>query len=146
MAAVLADALEDVRVIELGGSIASAYASKLLPDLGGGVIKGEKPRGGDFSRRLGPFPNDDPHAEKSGLFLYLNTNKRSLTLDVETESGGRLLEQVAARADVVIASAQSGTFEYESVLADLAARREVVIATITPFGRTGRDAGHRGQA
>jgi crotonobetainyl-CoA:carnitine CoA-transferase CaiB-like acyl-CoA transferase len=146
MATVLADALEDVTVIELGDSIASAYASKLLADLGADVIKVEKPLGGDFSRRLGPFPNDDPHPEKSGLFLYLNTNKRSLTLDVETESGRRLLEQVAARAGVVIASAQSGTFEYESVLADLAARREMVIATITPFGRTGRDAGHRGQA
>ena len=60
------DALSDLRVIELAQGIAGPYCGKLFADLGAEVIKVEPPEG-DRSRRLGPFPEDTPHHDKSGL-------------------------------------------------------------------------------
>ena len=67
-------ALEGLRVIDLTHGIAGPYCTKQMADLGADVIKVERPDGGDLARRLGPFPEDEPHHEKSGLFLALNTN------------------------------------------------------------------------
>jgi crotonobetainyl-CoA:carnitine CoA-transferase CaiB-like acyl-CoA transferase len=68
-------ALSDVRVLDLTWHIAGPWCTKLLADYGADVIKVERPGTGDPSRGMGPFLKDDPHPEKSGLFLYLNTNK-----------------------------------------------------------------------
>ena len=59
-----------MRVIELTCGVAGPYAAKLLADQGAEVIKLEPP-GGDPSRAFGPFPRDEPHVERSGLFLHL---------------------------------------------------------------------------
>ena len=68
-------ALSDVRVLDLTWYIAGPYCTKLFADYGADVIKVERPGEGDPTRRMGPFPQDQPHPEKSGLFLHLNTNK-----------------------------------------------------------------------
>ena len=73
-------ALEGLRVIDLSSGIAGPLCTKMLGDIGADVIKIESPRGGDESRRSGPFFKDDPHPEKSLLFFYLNCNKKSITL------------------------------------------------------------------
>ena len=75
--------LEGFRIIECGEMVAAAYATRLMADLGAEVIKIERPQGGDVARQRGPFPGKIPHPEKSGLFLYLNVNKRGVTLDLE---------------------------------------------------------------
>ncbi len=97
--------LEGLRVLELGEMVAAAYATKLIADLGADVIKVEPPEG-DRARRRGPFPGDpfhpDVHPEKSGLFLYLNTNKRSVVLDLGTRSGRAQLDALIERTDVLI--------------------------------------------
>ncbi|MBI3966902.1 MAG: CoA transferase [Chloroflexi bacterium] len=80
----MAGALESIRVVELGDFIAVPFAGKLLADLGADVIKVEPPEG-DSARRFGPFANDEPHPECSGLFLYLNTNKRNLVLPADDD-------------------------------------------------------------
>ena len=67
------------------------YAGKLLADLGADVIKVENPQCGDTVRSHGPFPDDIPDSEKSGLHLFLNTNKRSITLDTSKEEGRAVL-------------------------------------------------------
>ncbi len=94
-------ALEGLTVLEDGGGIAAAYAGKLLADLGAEVIKVEAP-GGDAVRRQPPFPGDDPQRERSGLHLFLDTNKRSLTLDVESAVGRRLYRRLAEWCGTVI--------------------------------------------
>src|SRR3990170_6595007 len=94
-------ALSDLRVIELAQGIAGPYCGKLFADLGAEVIKLEPPAG-DRSRRYGPFPGDDPHAEKSGLYLHLNTGKKSVTLDTGVASGRAILKRLLAQADVLI--------------------------------------------
>lgn len=71
--------LEGVRVLELGHMVSAAYAAKLMADLSAEVIKIEEPLG-DVARQRGPFPSGTPHSEKSGLYLALNTNKRSVLI------------------------------------------------------------------
>ena len=60
--------LSDLRVVEWAQGVAGAVCSRALADLGADVIKVEPPEG-DPARFAGPFPNDQPHIEKSGRFL-----------------------------------------------------------------------------
>ncbi len=94
-------ALSDLTVIEVGDGLAGAFAGKAFADLGANVIKIEPPAG-DPSRRRGPFPGDEPHPEKSGQFLYLNANKRSITLDLGHKAGRNVLAHLAGEADILL--------------------------------------------
>ncbi len=93
--------LTGLKVVECGNLVSAPYLGKLLADLGAEVIKVEEP-GGDTARQRGPFPGDTPHAEKSGLFLYLNTNKQGVTLNVHAAKGQGVLHSLCAQADVLI--------------------------------------------
>ncbi len=66
--------LPGLKVLELGESISAPYCGKLLADMGARVVKIERPGAGDQAREYGPFLNDQPHPERSGLFLYLNSS------------------------------------------------------------------------
>ena len=94
--------LTALRIVEYSTSIAAAASGKMLADLGAEVIKVEPPRTGDPARYHGPFPNDLPDPERSGLFLYLNTNKRGITLDPARPTGKALLHHLLAEADVFL--------------------------------------------
>lgn len=91
-----------LRVLDLSQYIAGPYCTKLLADYGAEVIKVEPPDNGDVARQVGPFPDDVSHPEKSGLFLHLNTNKMSVTLDLEKHDGRELLRQMVAETDVIV--------------------------------------------
>lgn len=80
-------ALGKLNVIEWSQSVSGSYCGKLFGDMGAKVIKVEEPGLGDEARRAGPYPGDIPHSEKSGLFLFLNTNKLGATLNLETATG-----------------------------------------------------------
>ena len=95
-------ALAGLRVLELGSLVAVPWCGKLLAALGADVVKIEPPGTGDPSRRRGPCPGDVPHPERSGTYLYLNTGKRGVTLDVDDPQGRKMLRQLSSRADVVI--------------------------------------------
>ena len=131
-------ALPGVRVLEYGRLVAAPYASKLLADLGADVIKVEDP-GGDPARKCGPFPEDRPHPENSGLFLYLNTSKSGVTLNMDSAEGCRLFGELAARSDVLIEDTPPG--QMASWGLDFATLHEqnqrLVMVSITPFGQTG---------
>ena len=134
--------LTGVRVLEVGEMVAVPYATKLLADLGADVIKIEPPHG-DRARRRGPFPADHPdNPEASGLFLALNTNKRSVVADLRTEVGRNQLAALVAEADIVMHD--FGAAEATQVGLDpdqlLANRPELVICALTPFGQTGPQA------
>ena len=100
--------LEGWKVLDLSQGVTGPYVTKLCSDYGADVIKVERPGFGDVSRRIGPFPGDDPHAEKSGMFLTLNTGKRSVTLDLATRTGRELLLQLAGQADLIVESYRPG--------------------------------------
>ena len=72
--------LDDVKVIDLTHYTAGPFATRILSDYGADVIKIERPETGDPARMTGPFYEDKPGLERSGLFLFLNTNKRSITI------------------------------------------------------------------
>src|SRR5215475_8694519 len=91
--------LEGLKVLELGTMVSAAYATKLMADLGADVIKVEEPNG-DPARRRGPFPGNVVNPEKSGLFLYLNTNKRGVTLDLNQQQ--EELQRLVCRADILV--------------------------------------------
>src|SRR3990172_4517168 len=95
-------ALEGLKVLDLGHYIAGPWCSRMLADLGADVIKVERPDGGDPARRYGPFPDDIPHPEKSGLFLFLNINKRGVTLNLKADSGKAIFRELVEWADVLV--------------------------------------------
>jgi crotonobetainyl-CoA:carnitine CoA-transferase CaiB-like acyl-CoA transferase len=131
--------LEGVRVLELATGVAGPYCGRLLAGLGADVVKLEPP-GGDRTRREGPFPGDLPDPEKSGLFLHLNTGKRSALLG-EVE-----LSPVLAAADVLLLSHQRRDLDALGLDVDAvsAANPGLVIANVTPFGMTGPYADYLG--
>ena len=140
-------ALAGLRVLELGVMVAVPYCGKLLASLGADVVKVEPPKVGDPSRRRGPFPGDAPHPERSGTFLYLNTGKRGITLDIDDPQGRVMLRQMAVEADVIIhgsppAFAKSRGLERES-LAEF--KPALIVASITPFGSTGPNSEYAAQ-
>ena len=93
-------ALGHLRVVEVSRTIAGAYSGKLLADLGADVIKVEPP-GGDPLRRRGTVP-PGTEARGSGLYQHLNTNKRSVCLDLGTDEGVHTLERLAGTAQVLV--------------------------------------------
>ena len=103
--------LEGIRVLDLTQAIAGPYATKLLSDHGADVLKIEHPGRGDVSRRMGPFPGDIPHRDRSGMFLELNTSKRSVTLNLKTATGRDILGRLAQQADLVVESFRPGVIE-----------------------------------
>ncbi len=133
-------ALSDLRVIELAQGIAGPYCGKLFADLGADAIKIE-PLEGDRSRRYGPFPHDEPHAEKSGLYLHLNTGKKSVTLDVGVTSGQLILKKLLGKADVLIEDEMT---RIDGAIAE--GFPDLVRVSITPFGCTGPYKDYRGNS
>ena len=135
-------ALAGFRVVELGEGVAAPFCARLLADYGADVVKVEPPAG-DAARRLGPFPGDAPHPEKSGLFFFLNTNKRSIVLDPATSAGADALRDLVASADAVVENLPLATLRAWRVdpAAQVAARPGLVWISVTPFGRTGPYAG-----
>ena len=133
------DILAGVRVIELGQGVAVPYCGKLLADFGAEVIKVELPQDGDSTRQHGPFPNDEPHPERSGLFLALNTNKRGVTLNPAVSTGRQLLRELIQRADIFLHDYSPQMLASHQL--DLMALREMLprltITSITPYGQTG---------
>src|SRR6266478_2492662 len=91
----------EMKIVEYGEGVSAAFGAKLLADLGAEVIKIESPAG-DLTRRRGPFPRSEPDPEKSGLFIYLNANKRGVVADLEHAEGRASLHSLLATADVLI--------------------------------------------
>jgi len=132
-------ALDGLRVIELGEQVSAPYCAKLFADFGADVIKVERPGTGDVTRAWGPFPHDEPDPEKSGLFFFLNTNKRGATLDVRTARGREVFLDLLRDADVLIenqrpAEMRAWGLDYASIAR---ANPDLVMISITPFGQTG---------
>ncbi len=147
--AALPQPLQGVRVLELGGGVAVCYAGKLLADFGAEVIKIEPPEG-DPVRHWGPFPGEDPTvvvAEQSALHLHLNTNKRSVLADLAVPQrpgeavppDAALVLSLAARSHIVLDALPPGHLEALGLswTTMVAAKPDLVLTRITPFGQDG---------
>ena len=96
------NALQGIRVLDLTEYVAGPYCTKLLADFGAEVIKIEHPGVGDPLRRTPPMLNNDTGETNGVLFNYLNTNKRSVMIDVGTKIGKRVLKQAAQHFDIIV--------------------------------------------
>ncbi len=131
-------ALDNVRILDLTHHIAGPYATRLFAGLGADVIKVERP-GGDISRSYGPFKGNQPGQERSGLFFYLNCDKRSVVLDLKTDIGKTALVALAKQADIVVENFAPGTLDRLGVGYDFlhALRPDLPVVSISNFGQSG---------
>jgi crotonobetainyl-CoA:carnitine CoA-transferase CaiB-like acyl-CoA transferase len=133
------EALSGIRVLEYAQLVAGPYCAKMFADLGAEVIKIEQPGVGDQARHLEPFLNEIPHPERSGLFLYLNTNKKGITLNLETVTGVNLFKELIEISDIFIETPPPRQLEElglgYNVLKEV--NPKLVMVSISPFGQTG---------
>jgi benzylsuccinate CoA-transferase BbsE subunit len=136
-------ALKPYRVVDFTRAIGWT-CGKLLADLGADVIKVEPP-GGDPDRRSGPFYHDEPHPERSLAWFAANTNKRGVTLAVETSDGQALVRALTRTADILLESFPPGYMERHGVGFPQLSKENprLVWTAITPFGQHGPYAHYR---
>lgn len=111
---------------------------KLLGDLGADVIKVEKP-GGDPDRSIGPFYHDELNRERSLYWFSYNTNKRGITLDIDTLEGREIFKKLTKTSNFVIESFSPGYLDKIGLgYSDLQnIKSGIILVSITPFGQSG---------
>ena len=146
--------LNGLRVLELGEFISAPYCGKLLADMGADVLKVERADGGDWARDYGPYAlvrqahhertlqgerGFGGHRENSGLFLYLNANKRGVTLNLDTPTGREMLSGLVAQYDVLVHNLHPTEMDRVGLDYDTLSPYNdgLIMASITPFGLTG---------
>jgi len=132
-------ALSDLKIVEYANLVSGPYCTKLMADFGAEVTKIEEPGVGDEARSREPFLDGIPHSERSGLFLYLNTNKLGVTLNLKAPTGKSVFKQLIREADILVEN------NPPSVMKDLGLDYEtlretnqgLIMTSITPFGQNG---------
>jgi CoA:oxalate CoA-transferase len=132
-------ALSHIRVIDLTHFIAGPYCTKFLAGFGAQVIKVEPPKTGDKLRSVGPFFRNRESVETSIPFLWLNTGKKGVTLDLKTEKGVGVLKALVRQADVLVENFSPQVMpglglSYET-LREINPR--LIMASISNFGQSG---------
>jgi alpha-methylacyl-CoA racemase len=134
--------LAGLKVLDLSRLLPGPYATLVLADLGATVDKVEEPDGGDYIRQMPPLREGE-----SALFLGLNRNKRSLTLNLKTPEGRDALKRLVRGYDVLVESFRPGVMD-KLGLGEAALRAEnprLIYCAISGYGQTGPDrlkAGH----
>lgn len=126
--------LSDLFVLDLSQYVSGPYCTKILADFGAMVIKIENPGNRDVSRQIGPFPDDTPDLERSGLYLYLNTGKKSVTLDIENRTGNAIFSELVEKADVMVENSGPDVFNYHTLTES---NPTLIMASISYFGADG---------
>jgi crotonobetainyl-CoA:carnitine CoA-transferase CaiB-like acyl-CoA transferase len=128
-------ALDGIRILDMTRVLAGPYATMILGDLGADVIKVEAPGGSDDTRFWGPpFQNG-----MSAYYTAINRNKRSITVNLKTEEGRKIIRRLAKTADVLIHNFKTGTMEKFGLgYDDLSLLNpRLIYCSITGFGETG---------
>ncbi|MBQ0132915.1 MAG: CoA transferase, partial [Comamonas sp.] len=135
-------ALSHLRVLDLSRVLAGPWCTQNLADMGADVIKIEKPGEGDDTRRWGPPFFTDEHGnltDQACYFASCNRNKRSVTVDMATEEGQKIIRELAAQSDIVVENFKTGGLkryglDYESLRA---LNPRLIYCSVTGFGQTG---------
>ena len=132
-------ALDGVKVLDLTHHVAGPFCTRYLADFGADVVKVERPRTGDPARAYGPFAGDDPHPDKSGVFLYLNMNKRGVTLDLKSVAGKEIALRLVQWADVLVESFRPRVMPSLGLSYDAlrGLNPRLVMTSISSFGQDG---------
>ena len=131
--------LEGVKVIDLTHYFSGPYCTKLLATLGAEVVKVERPGSGDPIRQLPPFASNRLEGESGAWFLYLNTSKKSITLDLKSERGREIILELARSADILVENFSPGVMERLGLGYEALNRQNpaLVMTSISNFGQTG---------
>ncbi|MCX5417183.1 CaiB/BaiF CoA-transferase family protein [Streptomyces sp. NBC_00059] len=126
--------LSGITVVSIEQAVAAPFATRQLADLGARVIKVERPGGGDFARRY-----DTTVQGESSYFVWLNRSKESVTLDLKSEQGREILEELLAQADVFVQNLAPGAAARMGLGADDLAERfpTLIPCSVTGYGSTG---------
>jgi crotonobetainyl-CoA:carnitine CoA-transferase CaiB-like acyl-CoA transferase len=126
--------LDGIRIVDLSIALTGPYAVALLGDQGADVVKVERPGFGDIGRYVGVSVNG-----MSALYQMCNRGKRSLALDVHTEDGRAILEDLIRDADVVVQNFRPGVVERLGIAYDdlRAANERLVYVSLSGFGDVG---------
>ena len=132
-------ALQGIKVLDLSRVLAGPSCTQVLADLGAEVIKVERPKIGDETRHWAPPAFSD---ETSAYYATINRNKKSLTVDITTPAGQKIIKQLAADSDIVVENFKVGGLkkyglDYDSLKQD---NPRLIYASLTGFGQTGPDA------
>ncbi|OXY91668.1 CaiB/BaiF CoA transferase family protein [Streptomyces diastatochromogenes] len=132
--------LHGITVVSVEQAVAAPFATRQLADLGARVIKVERPSGGDFARRYDTTVHGD-----SSYFFWLNRSKESLTLDLKSDAGRQILEQLLTRADVFVQNLAPGAAAGMGFGAAALAGRfpSLVPCSVTGYGSSGPWAGRK---
>jgi formyl-CoA transferase len=134
--------LDGLRVVDMTRALAGPFCTMMLGDLGADVIKVERPGQGDESRGWGPpFVGTPygPYPGESAYFLAANRNKRSITANLKSPQGQRLVRSLAVLSDVLVENYRTGTLDelelgYENLRAY---NPRLIYCSISGYGRTG---------
>lgn len=127
-------ALQGMRVVDLTQVLAGPYCTMVLGDMGADVIKVEKAGGGDDTRKMGPYIN-----EESYMYMMVNRNKRGMCLDLKTPEGLAVFKELIRTADVMIENYRPGVakklgIDFESLKA---VNPSLIYCSISGYGQTG---------
>jgi CoA:oxalate CoA-transferase len=131
--------LDGIRVVDLTRVLAGPYCTMILGDLGAEIIKVEAPATGDDSRHFGPFL--DKEGKKSAYFISINCGKESVTPDLKTEPGRKVLADLIKKADVLVENFRPGTLERLGFSEERVKQLNpaIIYATASGFGYSGPD-------
>ncbi|MFJ8870237.1 CaiB/BaiF CoA transferase family protein [Streptomyces sp. NPDC102473] len=126
--------LSGITVVSIEQAVAAPFATRQLADLGARVIKVERPDGGDFARRY-----DTTVHGQSSYFVWLNRSKESVTLDLKSEEGREILEELLSRADVFVQNLAPGAAARMGLGAEALAERfpSLIPCSVTGYGSSG---------
>ena len=126
--------LQGIRVLDFGRFIAGPYCAALLGDHGADVIRIERIEGGED--RFVPNVAD---TGEGGLYLQMNRNKRCLTLDLASDDGRRIVRELIAGADVIVANLPPATLRNLELDWDTvsALNPRAVLTVATAYGSVG---------
>lgn len=129
--------LMGVRVIGLEQYMSAPYCTMLLADAGAEVIKIERPGKGDPRRSIPPFVTDDQGRSAAGGFIGYNRNKKSMSLNLRSEEGQKILRELVLESDVVVENLRPGSMDKLGLgYKDLKAiNHRLIYAAISGFGR-----------
>lgn len=127
-------ALSNMKVLDISQIMAGPYCTMVLADLGAEVTKVEKINGGDDSRQMGPYVN-----EESTCFAQINRNKKSISLNLKEDEGKELFYQLAREADVIVENYRPGVtqslkIDYETLKT---INPGIIYCSISGYGQTG---------
>jgi len=137
--------LEGIRILDLTRILAGPFATMVMSDLGAEVIKVERPGVGDDTRTWGP-PFIEGDTRESAYFLSVNRNKKSLSLNIQSTQGQKVLHQLAAKSDVLMENFVPGKLDSLGLGYDDMRKTNpaLIYCSITGFGSDGPYSGRGG--